>query len=126
MARHEANADFQRLLQATKAIAWLRSVRNDDEVGIIGFPHKINCTGGLVRSENNARTLYTVEKRLFLQSKSAHFEKFRRRAMRGKITFLFLAALRAAQHGLYTSNLFPTPMNNSYVVHNYHKLNITK
>ena len=39
------------------------------------------CTGGLVRSANDARILYT-------------FEKFRR-------TFPFLATLHEAQHGLY-------------------------
>ena len=60
---------------------------------------------------NEARILYTVGKKDFiLQSKGAHFEKFRRRATRGEITLRFLAALRAAQHGLYTSNLLPTPM----------------
>ena len=45
-----------------------------------------------------------------MQSKGADFEKIRRRATRGELTFHFLAALRAAQHGLYTSNLLPTPM----------------
>ena len=61
---------------------------------------------------NEARILYTVGKKDFiLQSKGAHFEKFRRRATRGEITLRFLAALRAAQHGLYTSNLLPTPMD---------------
>ena len=60
---------------------------------------------------NEARILYTVGKKDFiLQSKGAHLEKFRRRATRGEITLRFLAALRAAQHGLYTSNLLPTPM----------------
>ena len=60
---------------------------------------------------NEARILYTVGKKDFiLQSKGAHFEKFRRRATRGEITLRFLAALRAAQHGLYTPNLLPTPM----------------
>ena len=46
-----------------------------------------------------------------LQSKGAHFEKNRRRATRGEIIFhFFLPALRAAQNGLYTSILLPTPM----------------
>ena len=27
--------------------------------------HHINCTGGLVRSENDGKILYTVEKRLY-------------------------------------------------------------
>ena len=45
------------------------------------------------------------------QSKGAHFEKIFRRAQRGEITsHFFFAALRAVQHGLYTSNLLPTPM----------------
>ena len=43
-------------------------------------------TEGLVRSENEARILYTVEK-FILQSKGAHFEKIRRRTKRGEITF---------------------------------------
>ena len=33
-----------------------------------GFPHKLNidyCSGGMVRSENEARLLYTVEKWLY-------------------------------------------------------------
>ena len=67
---------------------------------------------------NEARILYTVGKKDFiLQSKGAHFEKFRRRATRGEITLRFLAALRAAQHGLYTSNLLPTPMTGKPLQH---------
>ena len=42
------------ILQATKA-------GNDD----VCFPHKY-CTGGLVRSENEARILYSVAKRLYI------------------------------------------------------------
>ena len=38
----------------------------------------------MVRSEYEARILYTVEKGFILQSKSAHFEKIRRRATRGE------------------------------------------
>ena len=45
-----------------------------------------------------------------MQSKGAHFEIICRRATRGEITFHFLSSTRAAQHGLYTSTLLPTPM----------------
>ena len=44
------------------------------------------------------------------QSKGAHFEKKFRRAKRGEITSHFSASLRAVLHGLFTSNLLPTPM----------------
>ena len=43
-----------------------------------------------------------------LQSEGAHFEKIRPCAMRGNP--LLLAALRVAQHDIYTSNLLPTPI----------------
>ena len=87
MARYEANADFQRDYYKRRKLAG-RSPGNDDEVSIICFPHIEYCTGGLVRSENEARILYTVEKGFVLQSKSEHSEKIRRRATRGEITFL--------------------------------------
>ena len=45
-------------------------------------------------SENEA--IIPLKKSFILQSKGAHFT--------------LLAALQAAQHGLYTSNLLPTPM----------------
>ena len=48
-----------------------------------------------------------LKKGFIFQSEGAHIEKICRR---GKITFHFLAVLRAAEHGLYTSNLLPTPM----------------
>ena len=51
-----------------------------------------DCTVGLVRPENEARILYTVEKDVILQSKSAHFEKIRRRPTCGEITFHFLSS----------------------------------
>ena len=61
--------------------------------------------------ENEARIFIHPLKRAFmLQSKGAHFGKICRRATRGEITFHFLAVLRAAQNGLYTSILLPTPM----------------
>ena len=47
---------------------------------------------------------YTFEKK---QSKDAHFEKIFHREI---TSHFFPAALRAVQHGLYTSNLLPTPM----------------
>ena len=56
----------------------------------------------MVESENEARILYTIEKGFILQSKGAYFEKIHHRAMCGEI-----AALCAAQHDLYTSNLLP-------------------
>ena len=79
MARYEANADFQRDYYKRRKLAG-RSPGNDDEVSIICFPHIEYCTGGLVRSENEARILYTIEKGFILQSKGVHFEKIRRRA----------------------------------------------
>ena len=50
-----------------------------------------------------------LKKGFILQSKGVHFE-FRYRKQCREITFHFLAALRVAQHGLYTSNLLPMPM----------------
>ena len=47
---------------------------------------------------------------LFLHFKAAHFKKFAAALRAAKLFSIFLAALRAAQHGLYTSNLLPTPM----------------
>ena len=55
MARYEANADFQRDYYKRRKLAG-RSPGS-------GFPHKLNidyCTGGMVRSENEARLLYTI------------------------------------------------------------------
>ena len=58
MARYEANADFQRdHYKQSKLAGW--SSGNDDEVSIICFLY------GLVKSKNEARILYTVEKRLY-------------------------------------------------------------
>ena len=54
---------------------------------------------------------YTPLKKSFiLQSKGAHFEKFAAALRAAKLVFISLAALRAVHHGLYTSNLLPTPM----------------
>ena len=66
MAWYKGNADFQRDYYKRRKLA-RQSPRNDDEVSIICFPHKLNnyCTGGLVRSENEARILYTIENRLY-------------------------------------------------------------
>ena len=96
MARYEPNAKVR------------RSPGNDDEVSIICFPQKL--MDGSVRSENEARILYTVEKGFIWQSKRAHFEKNLPPRYARRITFHFLAAFRAAQRSLYTSNLLPTPM----------------
>ena len=81
MAQYEANADFPREYYKRRKVAG-QSPGNDDEVSIICVWHKLNivATGGLVRSENEARILYTVEKGFILNSKGAHFEKIRRRA----------------------------------------------
>ena len=83
MARYEANADYKRRKLAG------RSPGNDDEVNIICFQHKLNMDGGLARSENEARMLYTVEKGFIWQSKCAHFEEIRRRATRGELLSIF-------------------------------------
>ena len=62
LARYEANADFQRDSDYKRRKLPGRSPGNDDKVSIICFPHY--CTGRLVRSENEAKILYTVEIRL--------------------------------------------------------------
>ena len=57
-----SNADFQRDYMYYK-----RRKLAERSPGS-GFPHKLNidyCTGGMVRSENEARLLYTVEKWLY-------------------------------------------------------------
>ena len=101
MDGYEANAHFQRDYYKRRKLAG-RSPGNDDEVSIIWFPHKLNIV--LEGWKDGLRTrleYYTpLKKGFILQSKGAHFEKIR------------LAAFRAAQHGLYTSNLLPTPLCN--------------
>ena len=81
MAPYVANADFQRDYYKLRKLAE-QSPGNDDEISIICFPHKLNTvlesSKGL--SLNEARILYTIEKRLYLQSKGAHFGKIRRHA----------------------------------------------
>ena len=105
MALYEANGRFSKRLYGRRKLA-RQSPGNDDEVSrsILCFPHKY-CTGGLVRSENE-------KKGISLQSiaKGAHFRKIRHRATRCEINFHFWVVLRPAGHGLYTSNLLPTPM----------------
>ena len=61
-----------------------------------------------MRSENELEYYTPLKKGFILQSKGARFKKNLppRYARRN----YFLAALCAAQHGLYTSNLLPTPM----------------
>ena len=39
--------------------------RRRSQVATICFPHELNIVNWLVRSENEARILYTVEKRLY-------------------------------------------------------------
>ena len=58
--------DYQRDYYKRRKLAG-QSPGNDDQVSIICFTHKLHeyCTGGLVRSENEARILDTVEKRLY-------------------------------------------------------------
>ena len=77
--------------------AWQRSARNDDKVGIIGFPHKLKLywrVGKVCKRTLECHTIgYILSmvmhnwKRAFLQPKSSHFEKF-----------FFIAALHPAQH----------------------------
>ena len=62
-----------------------------------------------MRSENEARILYTVEKGIIF--KGAHFEKNRAALRAANSLSIILAALRATQHGLYPSNSLPTPMD---------------
>ena len=63
---------------------------------------------------NDART---VERSLFCSLKvHAHFEKFAATLRAAKLLSILLAALRAARHGLDTSNLLPTPMNNAIAI----------
>ena len=91
MARYEANADFQQDYYKRRNPGG--PLGTDDEVSIICFPHIEYCTGGLVRSENEARTLYTVEKKgLFCSPKVHTLKEIRRRATRGETTFHFLSS----------------------------------
>ena len=54
-------------------------------------------------SENEARILYTVEKKAFLlQGKGAHFKKFAVVLHTVKLLSIFLASLCVAQHGVFT------------------------
>ena len=64
-----------------------------------------------------ARWLGTWKKALFCSLKVHTLKKFATVHSAVKLLSIFLSALRAAQHGLYTSNLLPTPMN-SHVVQN--------
>ena len=59
MVWYKANADLQRDYYKRRKLAG-RSPENDDKVSI----YIEYCTGGLVRSENEARILYPVEKGL--------------------------------------------------------------
>ena len=102
MVRYEANADFK-LPE--------RSPGNDSEVIIISFPHKLNIvTEGWLGLGTRLEYYKPLKKASILPSKGAHFEKFAAARNAAKSLSIFLAALRAAQHGLYTSNLLPTPM----------------
>ena len=51
----------------------------------------------MVRSENEARILYTVEKELFCSLNVHTLKKFA-----AKVLFIFLVVIQAGQHGLYT------------------------
>ena len=83
---------------------------NNDKVSRICFPHKLN---NIVLEGLRTRLEYCtpLKKGFILQSKGGHFlKKFATMLCLAKLfAILFLAALRMAQHGLYTSNLFPTP-----------------
>ena len=100
MARYEAKMQiFKETTSYKQRKLAGRSPGNDDKVSIVCFPHIEYCTGGLVRSENEARILYTVEKGFILQSKSAHFEKIRRRAARSEYFFPIFKQ-RLARHSM--------------------------
>ena len=113
MAWYEASADFQRDYYKRRKLAG-RSPGNDDEVSTTSVFHIIEyCTGGLVRSENEATILCFVEKKLYFAVQwCTLFKNLRPRYARRYyfIFFFFFAALRAAHHSLYTSNFLPTPM----------------
>ena len=65
MAWYEASADFQRDYYKRRKLAG-RSPGNDDEVSTTSVFHIIEyCTGGLVRSDNEATILCFVEKKLY-------------------------------------------------------------
>ena len=113
MAWYEASADFQRDYYKRRKLAG-RSPGNDDGVSTTSVFHIIEYgTEGLVRSENEATILCIVEKRLYFAVQWCTL--FKNLRPRYDITFLyfFLAALRAAQHSLYTSDFLPTPMHNA-------------
>ena len=72
MAWYEASADFQRDYYKQRKLAG-RSPGNDDEVSTTSVFHLIEyCTGGLVRSENEATILCIIEKKALFCSPMVH------------------------------------------------------
>ena len=115
MAWYEASADFQRDYYKRRKLAG-RSPGNDGEVSTTSVFHIIEYgTEGLVRSENEATILCIVEKRLYFAVQwCTLFKNLRPRyTRRYYFPLFFLAALRAVQHSLYTSDFPPTPMRDN-------------
>ena len=80
------------------AVSWER--RRSQYVQSYNFPN-------IILDGWEALKAYFFDKR---QSKGAHFKKFPAAPSAAKLLNIFFAALRAVQHGLYTSNLLPTSM----------------
>ena len=93
MARYVANADFQRDCYKRWKLAG-----NDDKVSTISVFH-INLRVAKVWEQG-------WKKALFCSLKVHSSKEF----ATARIFHFFLDTLRAAQHGLYTSNLLPTAM----------------
>ena len=84
---------------------------NENEVSIICSPHKVNfLLDGWEGLRTRPENYIPLEKKHTLQSKGSHFKKICHHDMRGKILSI---VLHTAQHGLYTSNLLPTPMQST-------------
>ena len=101
----KANADFQRDYYKRRKLAG-RSPGNDDEDSILSFLHKLNIV--LVSLRTRLECCTPLKKALFCSLKADILKKFAAALL--SIFFLARFALRAAQHGLYTSNLLPTSM----------------
>ena len=88
-------------MKASQAVSWKRQ-RSQYNL----FSSYEYCTGGFVRSENEARILYTVEKGIILQSNSGHLEKIHRRATRRN----YFAFISTVSRGTALSLHFQVPM----------------
>ena len=65
------------------------------------------------RRLGRSESLNPWKKALFCSVKVHTLTKFAAALREAKFFYIFTATLRAVQHGLYTSNLLPTPMNKS-------------